>query len=307
MFDHESRSPARVSVMRRAFTLIELLVVISIIAVLMAILLPALQRAKKQAAGSACLANVKSICTAWCMYYLDNDDHIVRALTLPGQNTSWVQWPQDETGNTTFSYDSLECSLEDKIRGIERGLIFPYMGKTYKAFHCPADHRRNFGKEGYRSYSMVGCLNGERQGTFYKHQIVKYTQIRSAGNKYMLVEEADTRGFNTNCWRLATRERGYDPVQWWSPLAVWHGDSSTLGFCDGHAEVHRWREKLTRQLATRTVPEGQMYGITTVPQGHRTDIDYMDQGWAYKPTRRASDARKRTIPRGYADSFRTRQ
>ena len=61
------------SARRTAFTLIELLVVISIIALLMAVLMPALQHARKQASGSACLANVKSIATAWFMYQLDSD------------------------------------------------------------------------------------------------------------------------------------------------------------------------------------------------------------------------------------------
>lgn len=268
--------------MRKAFTLIELLVVISIIALLMAILLPALQRAKKQGAGSACLANVKSISAAWFMYHLDHDDFLVPAQVYSGQRTSWVQRPQDEQGNMTPS-QTMECPLQDKIRGIERGLIFPYMGQTYKAFHCPADHRQNFGIEGYRSYSMVGCLNGNPPSSpYYKYQILRYTQIKSPGDKYMLVEEADSRGFNSDSWRLGTREMGYDPVQWWSPLAVWHGDSSTLGFCDGHAELHRWREKLTIELGRKTVPVGTNYGITRVPEGRRTDIDYMDRGWAYK-------------------------
>jgi prepilin-type N-terminal cleavage/methylation domain-containing protein/prepilin-type processing-associated H-X9-DG protein len=269
------------------FTLIELLVVIAIIALLMAILLSALQRARKQAAGSACLANVKSISTAWFMYHLNNNDFLVYSWVLSGQKTSWVQMPQDEAGNTTWSYSNPYCPLEDKIRGIERGLIFPYMGKTHKAFHCSADHRQNFGIEGYRSYSMIGCLNGRlKDSSLYKYQIRKYTQIKSPGDKYMLVEEADSRGFNTGWWTLATREMGYDPVQWNSPLAVWHGDSSTLGFCDGHAELHRWREKLTIELGRKTVPAGgAMYGMTTVPEGHRTDIDYMDRGWAYKFTK----------------------
>lgn len=270
---------------RTAFTLIELLVVIAIIALLMGILLVALNRAKRQAAGSACLANIRSISTAWTMYHLDNDDLIIPSQVLSGQRTSWVQMPQNEAGNTTWSFGNLECPLEDKIRGIERGLLFPYMGKTYEAFHCPADHRQNFGTEGYRSYSLVACLNGHPQGnSLYPHQIRRHTQIRSPGEKYMLVEEADSRGFNSTWWALAAREFGHDPVQWWSPLAVWHGDSSTLGFCDGHAEVHRWREQLTIELGRKTVLAGQMYGTTPVPEGQRTDIDYMDRGWAYRFT-----------------------
>lgn len=270
--------------MRKAFTLIELLVVIAIIALLMAILLPALQRARKQAAGSACLANVKSISTAWFMYHLDNDDFIVYSQVIPGQGTSWVQWPQDEAGNPT-PMQTYECPLEDRIRGIERGLIFPYVGKTHKVFNCPADRRQTIGIKDNRSYSMVACLNGQpKGGDLYKYQIRKYTEIKSPGDKYMLVEEADSRGFNSTWWALGAREYGYDPVQWWSPLAVWHGDSSTLGFSDGHAELHRWREQLTIELGRKTVLPGTNYGITKVPEGRRTDIDYMDRGWAYKFT-----------------------
>jgi len=268
--------------LRKAFTLIELLVVISIIALLMAILMPALQRAKRQAAGSACMGNIKSISTAWLMYTHDNDDFLVPSQVRSGQATSWTQVPQDESGNATAA-QTAGCTLEDKIRGIERGLIYPYMGKSYKAFHCPADHRRNFGLEGYRSYSMIACLNGHAKSSpYFKYQIRKCSQIRLPGEKYMLVEEADSRGFNSTWWSLATREMGHDPVQWWSPLAIWHGDSSTLGFCDGHAEVHRWREKLTVDLGSKTVVPGQNYGTTTVPDHCRADIDYMDYGWAYK-------------------------
>jgi prepilin-type N-terminal cleavage/methylation domain-containing protein/prepilin-type processing-associated H-X9-DG protein len=274
-------------VMRKAFTLIELLVVIAIIALLMAILMPALQRARRQAAGSACMANIKSISGAWFAYQLDNDGAIVSSYVYPGQETSWVQMPQDQAGNTTWSRGGPECPLEDKIRGIKRGLLFPYVGKSYKAFHCPLDHRKDFGVEGYRSYSMPSCLNGHTKTNLeplldYNYQIFRYGQIKSPGEKYMLVEEADARGYNHKWWHLAPREWGYDPVMWWSALAIWHGDSSTLGFCDGHAELHRWREQLTIEWARKCVEPGHMYGTTPVPDGQRTDIDYMDRGWAFK-------------------------
>jgi len=273
--------------MRKAFTLIELLVVIAIIALLMTILLPALQIARKKAAGSACMANIKSISTAWFMYQLDNDGILPSSYVYPGQNTSWVQMPQDLAGNTTWSRGGAECSLEDKIRGIEKGLLFPYMGKTYKAFHCPSDHRKDFGVEGYRSYSMPSCLNGHSKNNLgplldYNYQIFRYSQIRSPGEKYMLVEEADARGYNHKWWHPAPREWGYDPVEWWSALSIWHGDSSTLGFCDGHAELRKWREKITIEWAKHSVQPGHMYGRTSVPEGQRMDIDYMDRGWAFK-------------------------
>ncbi|MCU0914258.1 MAG: prepilin-type N-terminal cleavage/methylation domain-containing protein [Planctomycetes bacterium] len=267
--------------LRKAFTLIELLVVIAIIALLMGILLPTLSRVKRHAAGSACLANHRSLATAWVMYADENDGYLVPTQVVSGQRTAWVQVPQDEAGHPTAA-QTTACTLDDKTRGIERGLIFPYV-KSRKVFLCPADRRLTIGIEDCRSYSMIGCLNGQLPGSaYYKYQIRKYSQIKSPGEKYMLVEEADSRGFNSTWWTLATREMGYDPVQWWSPLAIWHGDSSTLGFCDGHAESHRWREELTRQLAQKTVLPGQNYGITKVPDGRRTDVDYMDYGWAYK-------------------------
>ena len=67
---------------RNGFTLIELLVVIAIIAILMAILMPALNRVKEQGQRAACLSNVKQLTLAWIMYAYENDDKIVNASTF---------------------------------------------------------------------------------------------------------------------------------------------------------------------------------------------------------------------------------
>jgi len=73
---------------QNGFTLIELLVVIAIIAVLMAILMPALNRVREQGKRAACLSNVKQLTLGWIMYADDNDQKIVSGRTA--QN-SWVQ------------------------------------------------------------------------------------------------------------------------------------------------------------------------------------------------------------------------
>ena len=113
--------------MRRkmGFTLIELLVVIAIIAVLMAILMPALNRAREQGKRSTCLSNLKQLTLAWIMYADDNDDKLVCGDT--GEYTSMYNNPSlpfnrshyNETPWVGVWYD---CSSE-KRRYPERGLV----------------------------------------------------------------------------------------------------------------------------------------------------------------------------------------
>jgi len=71
------------------FTLIELLVVIAIIAVLMAILMPALNRAREQGKRTACLNNLRQLTLGWILYADDSDDKIVHADT--GRDDAWVR------------------------------------------------------------------------------------------------------------------------------------------------------------------------------------------------------------------------
>ena len=95
--------------------MIELLVVIAIIAVLMAILMPALNRAREQGKRAACLSNVKQMGLAWIMYADDNDGKIVSGNTsLGGHNkdgTCWVYWPGQSTSEEERIKDMVQFPM----------------------------------------------------------------------------------------------------------------------------------------------------------------------------------------------------
>jgi prepilin-type N-terminal cleavage/methylation domain-containing protein len=266
-------------IVKKAFTLVELLVVIAIIALLLSILMPTLSKARKLGRSSVCLFNTRQIAIAFQAYSIDNKGDIVPSYVQTGQNNAWVQYPQNSRGQNTYFEAKLTIPLEQTINGIKAGLLYPYL-KDYKVYHCPGDPRIGGPTKGYRTYSMIACLNGWAPDP--KYLITKIEQIKSTSMSFMLVEETDSRGQNHDAWTIAAPEDGYNPPQWWSPLAILHGDSSTMAFSDGHSKLHKWSEQLTIKLAQKVISPGQNYGVTVVPNDQRRDIDYIYQGWAYK-------------------------
>ena len=228
----------------KGFTLIELLVVIAVIAILMAILMPALQLAKKKAAGIVCSSRQKQLTLAWVMYADDNDDKIVNSDTYKasGDRRYWVEPPQTEDG-TQVGIGTM--TLVDRKRGIEKGALFPYINSV-DFYHCPSDDRQRFEETSsqcaFRSYSITSGLNsdwavagGGADHIAYKNR----SDIKNPSVALVFVEEAEKeQGFNHHSWALwVQRPEFYDP------LAVFHGESCTLGFADGHARSYRFRTK----------------------------------------------------------------
>lgn len=228
---------------KRAFTLIELLVVIAIIALLLALLMPALRLAKDQAAAIICVNNLRQLAIAWFTYTTDNDGELVDGHVPQNNETHhWVSAPQASDG--TYTGGNRPGLVEDKLRGIKRGLLYPYV-KDLKLYHCHGDARIDMPDQlAYRSYSVAGGANGEGWANSYK--IAKsYSDIRNPGKKYIFVEEGERRGWNIGSWVMNLNRTD----QWVDPFAVWHNDKSTLGFADSHAEKHKWFDKSTIEMS----------------------------------------------------------
>ncbi|MBW8036554.1 MAG: prepilin-type N-terminal cleavage/methylation domain-containing protein, partial [Planctomycetes bacterium] len=152
---------------KRGFTLIELLVVIAIIAILLAILMPALRKAKEIAYGIVCLSNQKNLGIAWIMYSTENDSRLVGGSTYRSGDSRptehrWVERPLLDD-----IYDSTEApepqySLETRHNGIRAGKLFTYT-MDESVYHCPGDHNDRDPEPGaaFRSYAISGLMNGE--------------------------------------------------------------------------------------------------------------------------------------------------
>jgi prepilin-type N-terminal cleavage/methylation domain-containing protein len=276
----------------KAFTLIELLVVIAIISLLFAIIIPALNLAKQKAGTSVCLSNTKNLSLGWFMYSGDNDGRIMSSEDTgaepSGKFVGWCAVPRNASGAMMGNTQTdPPVTDEDEIRGIQLGLLYPYV-KAPKAYHCPADNvRRSIYDQTkiFVSYSVPMCLYGTPGNPSYNTQIRRFGEITSPTKRYVFVEAGEPRNWNaSHHFVIGSPEvTGTTEWAWWGPIAVNHGDSSTLGFCDGHSEVRKWRDRFTIEWVDKILKQGvTTYGTQAPPIDQTLDIQYMADGWAYR-------------------------
>jgi prepilin-type N-terminal cleavage/methylation domain-containing protein/prepilin-type processing-associated H-X9-DG protein len=261
----------------RAFTLIELLVVIAIIAVLMAILMPSLNMARDQARRIHCVSNTKALTLGWLLYKDDWDGKLVPGHTGIRTDTEvgWVnqlQWVDEPP--------ALNSPWSLKKDAIKRGLLAKYVAGEVDIYRCPADRRHESSSlpVAFRTFSIAGGAHGENGSGWGYNRCTLYTQIKHPTTKYVFVEEMDTRGLNMGSWQMNPKNR-----TWTDPLAMWHNKKSTIGFADGHAEMHTWEDKsfIDWNLRFMNEPTYQGFGMTP-PADERKDIDYMTEGFPYR-------------------------
>lgn len=274
---------------RKGFTLIELLVVIAIIALLLAILLPSLNLVKRKAAAIVCMTNVKNLSLGWFMYQQDNDDNIMSA-RMNGQNYNgqfvpgWINQPYHPIdGPREHNVATPVVTDEDEIRGIQDGALYPYL-KSHKAYNCPADKVRSIydGTEKHVTYVVASGLASNHS----ENEVYEFSAIRSPSSKFNFLEVAEQRNFCGGMFVFATPDRwntGGDYCVWWNPVAINHVETSTMGFCDGHAEKRKWREEYTFERVAKLGEQGGgAYGIDR-NSGHNStndeDLRYLAQSW----------------------------
>jgi prepilin-type processing-associated H-X9-DG protein len=268
---------------------IELLVVIAIIAILAAILLPVLHKAKESADNAACLNNVRQLQVCWHLYIGDNNDYLVPnnsiALIAPGTNA-----PTANTGSVVSWLPDVNARAEINPSNIMNGLLWQY-NTSLGIYHCPSDLSILQTPDGqplnqlrWRSYNMSQSMNGWPNCPFpdYPQGFAAFIPMWAQLNAIRDVPLTSAFVFideDSDC--IQDTQFGNPPAYenwdvWWDLPSNRHNQGGNLSFADGHVEHWRW-----------TMPKVFMGYVQSVPPGEMPDFlkiqGAMKQSWANEP------------------------